>query len=170
LLYQNRGLKTDLRGCFLRPPTPSRPQFITITISILLKERRRRHPPRPCTLTLVVFTGRVQRRRGVVRGDHLDVVHILFLAVEHHNRGYVTGVRVNGEIITVVGQLVRYAVVGHARVGVDCSDLHHGGAGRFVLQNGTGHDLGEHRYVVVYVFHLDVQLVFGSQVVLVLMK
>jgi len=117
-----------------------------------------------------VFTVRVQRRRRVVRGDHLDVVHVLFLAVEHHDRGNVTGIRVDGEIITVVGQLVRYAVVGHARVGVDRSDLHHGCAGRFVLQNGTGHDLGKHRYVVVYVFHLDVQLVFRRQIVLVLKR
>lgn len=117
-----------------------------------------------------MFTGRVQRRRRVVRGDHLDVVHVLFLTVEHHNRGNVTGVRVDGEIITIVSQLVRYAVVGWARVGVDRSDLHHGCAGWFVLQNGTGHDLGKHRYVVVYVFHLDVQLVFRRQVVLVLMK
>jgi len=153
----------------VRPRRRSQFDF-NIIPSVPTKESGSSGPYYIDVLTLVVFTGRVQSRRRVVRGDHLDVVHVLFLAVEHHDRGYVTGVRVDGEVIAVVGQLVRDAVVGHARVGVDRSDLHHGRAGRFVLQNGTGNDFGEHRYVVVYVFHLDVQLVFGGQVVLVLMK
>lgn len=102
--------------------------------------------------TFVGLSGGIQSRWSVVRSDHFDVVNVLFFPVERYQRGYVTGVWVNGEVLAIVGQLVRDAVVGQRGVGIDGPDLHDRCASRLVFQNGTRYDLGKHGYVVVNVF------------------
>lgn len=148
---------------------PTKKQGLQISAKVVPSSLRTRpETSKNGLLTLVVLSGGVEGRGRVVRGEHLDVVDVLFLPVERHQGGDVAGVRVDGEKLAVVGQFVGDAVVGHGRVRVDGPHLHYGGAGGFVFQHGPGHHLGEHGHVVVDVFQLDVQLVFRRQVVFVL--